>query len=121
MSLTAAEIAPMRRAFAERFAALMADILRAGQASGEVESWIEPLVLARRMFAHYQLTMIEWARGEIDADGFRSTTWFGMCAMLLGVVRGRAPHRFADELRKVQTTLTSTRPTRGRARRGGSA
>jgi hypothetical protein len=71
------------------------------------------------MFAHYQLAMIEWARGELDADGFRAATWFGMCAMLLGVARGRARRRLADELEKVQTTMTSDRPAKGRARKGG--
>jgi AcrR family transcriptional regulator len=117
--LTAADMAPLRRAFAERFAALMADVLRAGQSAAEIQPWIDPLVLSRRMFAHYQITMIEWARGEIDDDAFRSATWFGMCAMLLGVARGRAQRRLADELQKVQTTMTRERSQKGRARKGG--
>jgi AcrR family transcriptional regulator len=116
--LTSPDTAPLRRSSAESYAELMADILRDGQQAGEIETWVDPLVLSRRMFAHYQLTMIEWARGEIDADAFRSATRFGMCAMLLGVACGRARSRLATELRKVQTTLTSGRRQKTRARKG---
>src|SRR5215470_14816228 len=97
--LTSTEASELRRATAERFVALMADILRDGRKAGEIERWIDPLVLARRMFAHYQLAMIEWARGEIDADAFRAATRFGMCIMLRGVARGAAGRRLAAELR----------------------
>jgi AcrR family transcriptional regulator len=104
--LTSTEAVALRRASAERFVALMADLLRDGQKAGDVASWVDPLVLAGRMFAHYQLAMIEWARGELDADAFRAATRFGMCAMLLGVARGRAQRQLAAELRKIQPALT---------------
>jgi AcrR family transcriptional regulator len=118
--LTSPDTAALRRGSAEQYAGLMAEVLRDGQAAGEIEPWIEPLVLARRMFAHYQLTMIEWARGEIDADAFRAATRFGMCAMLLGVARGSAQRRLATELRQVQSTMTgSTRRAKARTRKGG--
>lgn len=118
--LTAEETAPLRRGMAERYADLMADVLRDGQAAGEIQPWIEPLILARRMFAHYQLSMIEWARGELGADEFQAVTWFGLCVMLLGVARGRAQRRLTTELQKVQSTMTSGRRRRKtRARTGG--
>jgi hypothetical protein len=71
------------------------------------------------MFAHYQLTMIEWARGEIDADAFRAATRFGMCAMLLGVARGCARRQLTAEIRNLQTTMTNgKRSTKARTRKG---
>src|SRR6185436_16159065 len=70
--LTSPDTAPLRRASAQRYVELMAEVLRDGQAAGEIHEWIEPLVLARSMFAHYQLVMIEWARGEIDSDQFQT-------------------------------------------------
>jgi AcrR family transcriptional regulator len=117
--LTSPETTPVRREAAERYAELMADLMRDGQRAGDIEPWIDPLVLSRRMFAHYQVTMIEWARGEIDADAFRAATRFGMCAMLLGVARGRARRQLTAEIRTVQTTMTSgKRPTKARTRKG---
>ncbi len=116
--LTAGDTAPLRRAIAERYVSLMADILRDGQAAGEIQAWIDPLVLSRRMFAHYQLAMIEWARGELDAGEFQAATRFGMCVMLLGVARGRAHQQLTKQLQKVQGAMTSGRPPRTRARKG---
>lgn len=116
--LTSSETAPLRRTSAESYAELMADLLRDGQKAGEIESWIDPLVLSQRMFAHYQLAMIEWARGELDTEGFRAATRFGMCAMLLGVTRGKAHRQVAKEMQAVQSTLTSRRRPKARARKG---
>jgi TetR/AcrR family fatty acid metabolism transcriptional regulator len=118
--LTSPETASLRRTSVERYAELMAGILRDGQAAGEIEPWVDPLVMSRGMFAHYQLTMIEWARGEIDADAFRAATRFGMCAMLLGVARGRPQRRLVTELRQVQSTMTANaRRAKARTRKGG--
>lgn len=116
--LTGSETSELRRATAEQYVELMAEVLRDGQAAGEIESWIDAGVLARRMFAHYQLAMIEWARGEIDDAGFRAATRFGMCAMLLGVARGRARHRLTQEIQNVQSTMTSGRRPKTRVRKG---
>lgn len=117
--LTSPETTPVRREAAERYAELMADLLRDGQKAGDIEPWVDPLVLSRRMFAHYQVTMIEWARGEIDAAAFRAATRFGMCVMLLGVARGRARRQLTDEIRSVQTTMKSgRRPAKARTRKG---
>lgn len=118
--LTSPDTGTLRRSSAESYAELMAEVLRDGQAAGEIEPWVDPLTHARRMFAHYQLTMIEWARGEIDADAFRAATRYGMCAMLLGIARGRAQRRLATEFRKVQSTMTAgARRPKARTRKGG--
>jgi AcrR family transcriptional regulator len=117
--LTSSETAALRRSSAEAYAGLMADLLRDGQKAGEIVPWVDPLVLSRRMFAHYQLAMIEWARGELDTEGFRAATRFGMCAMLLGVTRGKAQRQLAQELQAVQSTMTSGRAAKTRVRKGG--
>jgi AcrR family transcriptional regulator len=116
--LTADQTAGVRREAAERYARLMADILRAGQAAGEIEAWVDPLAMSRRMFAHYTIAMIEWARGEIGGDEFRAVTRYGMCIMLLGVARGRAQRRLSKELQTLQTTLANDRRPRARVRKG---
>ena len=95
----------------------MAGILRDGQAAGELEPWVNPLVVARRMFGYYTHTMIEWAQGELDADQFRAATQYGMSLMLLGLARGRAKRQLAERLRAVEPAVAPAR--RGRERRGG--
>jgi AcrR family transcriptional regulator len=115
MFLTSTATSALRRSSAESYVALMADLLREGQKTGEIEPWVDALVLARRMFAHYQLAMIEWARGEIDAETFRAATRFGMCVMLLGVARGTA-HRRRGRASSRSGKVTSGR---SRARKGG--
>jgi AcrR family transcriptional regulator len=117
--LTSSETAPLRRSSAEGYAQLMAELLRDGQKAGDVEPWVDPLVLSRRMFAHYQLAMIEWARGELDEDGFRIATRYGMCAMLLGVTRGKAQRQVTKEMQLLQSTTTSGSPRKARGRKGG--
>ena len=116
--LTSPDTAPLRRASAQRYVELMAEVLRDGQAAGEIHEWIEPLALARSMFAHYQLVMIDWARGEIDSDQFQATTRFGMCAMLLGVARGRAQRQLQVQIESLQRTISHGRGARKRARKG---
>lgn len=117
--LTSSDTAALRRASADRYGEIMADVLRDGQSAGDVEPWVDPALLARRMFAHYQLAMIEWARGEIDADAFRTATRFGMCVMLLGVARGRARRQLIAEIRTVQTTGSASRSSSGRRSKSG--
>ena len=119
--LTSDDTAGVRREVAERYARLMAGILRAGQAAGEIQPWVDPLTMSRRMFAHYTIAMIEWARGEIGADEFRAVTRYGMCIMLLGVARGRAQRQLTTELQTLQATLATERRPRGRARKGDSS
>ena len=115
--LTSEDTQPIRRETGERYARLMAGILRDGQAAGELEPWVNPLVMARRMFAYYTHTMIEWAQGELDADQFVAATQYGMALMLLGVARGRAKRQLAERLRSVEGAVAPGRG--GRARKGG--
>lgn len=116
--LTSEDTQPIRRETGERYAQLMAGILRDGQAAGELEPWVNPLVMARRMFGYYTHTMIEWAQGELDADQFVAATQYGMALMLLGVARGRAKRQLAERLRHVEPAITPERPGR-RRRKGG--
>jgi AcrR family transcriptional regulator len=113
----ASEDTPIRRQTGERYAQLMAGILRDGQAAGELEPWVNPLVMARRMFGYYTHTMIEWALGELDNDQFIAATQYGMALMLLGVARGRAKRQLTERLRRVEPALATGRG--GRAHKGG--
>lgn len=99
---------------------MMVAILGDAQAAGDVARWLDPAVLARRMFAHYEHTMIQWAQEELDDEGFQAATRFGMCAMLRAVARGRAARVLERRLRALQVELrdgTATR-RRSRARKG---
>jgi len=115
---TSDETGPLRRATAEQYTDLMAGILRDGRAAGELADWVDPSVLSRRMFAHYTQAMIEWAQGELDADEFHDATRFGLCAMLLGFASGAAVRELRRRLEALQTSMTTARRPRRRARKG---
>jgi len=119
--LVSEETRPLRQATADRYIAMMVGILVDAQVAGEVAAWVDPAVLARRMFAHYEHTMIQWAQEELDAEGFQAATRFGMCVMLRAVVRGRAARELERRLRALQTVLRpgAAARRRSRARKGG--
>ena len=109
----------MRRAIHERYVALMADVLADGQVTREIVRWVDPTILAGRMFAHYVHAMIEWAGGELEDDEFRATTELGMSLMLLGVATGRARRALATHARTNQALLSPRRARRGVRAKGG--
>jgi AcrR family transcriptional regulator len=109
--LTSEETRPVRRTIGERYIALMAGVLRDGQAAGELAAWAEPTAVARRMFAHYVHAMIEWATGELDDDELTAATELGMSLMLLGLAHGRAAGALTARVQASQS-----RPIRGRRR-----
>ncbi len=125
--LVAEETRPMRRAINERYVALMAGVLADGQDAGELVPWVNPIVLARPMFAHYVHAMIEWAGGELADDEFRAATELGMSLMVLGVASGRARRALTAHAAASQAMLLPRRARRalrgqalrGQARKGG--
>jgi AcrR family transcriptional regulator len=117
--LTAEETRPIRREMGERYAQLMAGILRDGQAAGELEPGMDVVVVARRMFAYYIQTMIEWGQGELDANQFRAATLYGLCLMLLGLARGRAREQLAERVRSLEPAVALGNRGRRRTRKGG--
>jgi len=119
--LVSEETRPLRQATANRYIAMMVAVLAEAQAAGDVAAWVDPSVLARRMFAHYEHTMIQWAQEELDADGFQAATRFGMCVMLRAVARGRTARELEQRLRALQTVLRpgAAARRRSRARKGG--
>jgi len=117
--LVAEETRPMRRAINERYVELMAGVLADGQEAGELVRWIDPTILARRMFAHYVHAMIEWAGGELGDDEFRAATELGMSLLLLGVATGRARRALATHAEKTQGLLSPRRTRRGFRAKGG--
>ena len=115
--LVSEETQPLRRAIGERYIEMMADVLRDGQAAGELAAWADPVAVATRMFAHYVHAMIEWAKGEIDDEQFRAATFFGMSLMLLGLARGRVARDLERRAREFQPRA-APRAAR-RSRKGG--
>jgi AcrR family transcriptional regulator len=107
----------LRLSMHERYVALMADVLRDGQAAGEIVAWADPTAVARRSFAHYVHTVLEWAEGDLDDDEFRAATELGMALMLLGLARGRAATLLAKRAEASQALLAPRK--RRRARKGG--
>jgi AcrR family transcriptional regulator len=107
--LVADETGPVRRENEARYVAMMARLLAEGQQAGEVARWADPVVVARRMFAHYLHTMIEWAKGDLDGEEFRVGALFGMSLMLLGVARGRAVRELERRVRALQPALARSR------------
>jgi len=103
--LVADETVSIRRENEARYVAMMARLLAEGQQAGEVARWADPAIVARRMFAHYLQTMIEWAKGDLDGEDFRVATLFGMSLMLLGIVRGRAARDLERRVRELQPAL----------------
>jgi len=115
--LTSEETRPLRREMNERYVELMASIVRDAQATGEIVPWVDPVAVATRSFAHYTHAMIEWAQGELDAEGFRNATVYGMCLIMLGIARGRAARDLARRAEACQPALARHRERR--ARKGG--
>jgi AcrR family transcriptional regulator len=112
--LVSDETRPIRKQNQERYIAMMARLLAEARAAGELVAWAEPEAVARRMFAHYVQAMIEWAKGDLDAEEFRAATVLGMCLMLLGLARGRAARELERRARETQAHL---QPGPGPARR----
>lgn len=117
--MTSEESGPIRRQTEEQYVALMTAQLAVAQETGEIAGWVEPVAVARRMYAHYTHAMIQWAHGELDAEGFRAATLFGMSLMLLGITRGGAAREVARRAKAVQARLGEgrTRPARQGGRR----
>ena len=114
--LVAEETRAPRRRMHERYVALMAGVLREGQAAGDVAAWADPATVATRMFAHYVHAMIEWAEGDLDDDELVAATELGMALMLLGLARGGAARALAARAEASQRAMTPRR--RRRARKG---
>jgi AcrR family transcriptional regulator len=115
--LVSDETRPIRQEHRARYVAMMARVLSEGQAAGEIVTWADTTAVAGRMFSHYVYAIIEWAQGDLDAEGFRSATVLSSCLMLLGLARGRAATVLERRARELQSTARAS--PRARARDGG--
>jgi AcrR family transcriptional regulator len=117
--LVSAETRALRHANEERYVALMAQHITDAQARGDLVEWADPLVVARRGYAHFMQVMIQWAKGDMDAEQLRAATVYGMCLIFLGLARGAAARELERHARALQPRLAAGRKTR--ARKGGSS
>ena len=115
--LVSPETRSLRRETENRFVMMMADSLREAQTRGEIVRWVDPFAVARREYAHYVQAMIQWAKGDLDADEFRAVALYGMCLLLLGIARGATARTFERHARELQPLVADGRPTR--AGKGG--
>jgi AcrR family transcriptional regulator len=105
LTLTSPETEGMRRDINQRYVASMADVLRKGQAAGEIADFVDAEAVAARAYAHYIATMIQWAVGDLDDAEFRAATVLGPCLMLLGIARGAAARGLEGRVRELQKAL----------------
>jgi AcrR family transcriptional regulator len=115
--LVSSEARPIRQQNREQYVAMMTRTLSEGQAAGEIVPWIDPEIVARRMFSNYVYGIVEWAQGDLDAEGFRSATLLGMSLVLLGLSRGRAAAVLERRIRELQAAAGKS--PRARARETG--
>ncbi|MEM7435129.1 MAG: TetR/AcrR family transcriptional regulator [Myxococcota bacterium] len=80
----------IRRDYGDRYVALMAGIVRDGQAHGELTRAVAPISLARTMYSLWVAQTIRWAHGEIDDEGLRVSVERGLSLLLLGLASGPA-------------------------------
>jgi AcrR family transcriptional regulator len=116
--LVSEETRAVRREHERQFVALMAALLREAQRAGELVRWIDAEAIAERLFAHYVVTMIQWAKGDLDGAGLRAATRLGLCLMLLGLSRGPAAAALARRVRLMRTEGRGERRARGRGAGG---
>jgi len=88
--VTSDESSRVRHAMDEKSVELMTNLLRLGQAEGELVEWAVPELVAGSMYMALVAAMIRWAKREIDDEGLRLWISAGTGLALLGVTRGRA-------------------------------
>lgn len=103
--LTERETDALRRSVELRYIEAMADNLRAAQTTGELADWVDAELLSAQLFFHYMMSFLGWAKGDLDDDRVRSVAHYGLCMLLLGVVRGDSVRRLEKRLRDLQKTL----------------
>jgi AcrR family transcriptional regulator len=104
--LVSEETAPLRREIDERNIALMAGVLGAGKADGELASWADPLTLSYTMYSSYIATMLRWCGGELDDAALPAAISYGLALILGGVARGDAVRKLERLARANQSAAT---------------
>jgi len=102
--LTTEDASPIRRVMDQRSVDMMAETLRAAQRSGELVSWVDPVVVSRTMYGIYVHKVIGWAANEIDDEGLPVFVTLGWALILLGLARGRTRERLESLIRDEQTS-----------------
>lgn len=83
----------------------------------ELAPWIDQRALAQRLHDHIDYAAIEWARGSLTEESFRSAALFDASLTLLGVTSGSSQKRFGQTARIHQdAALRSRRGPRNRGR-----
>ena len=100
--LCSEETTPLRRETDARNVAMMAAVLRAGRAAGELADWVDPDTVAALLWSTYVATMLRWAAGELTDAQLRSAVVYGLSIILLGSARGPTARRLERLARDAQ-------------------
>ena len=91
----------VRQAIDRQSVELTANLLRLGQAEGELVEWADPELVAGAMYMALVASMIRWAKRELDDEGLCRWISAGTGLALLGVTRGRARTQMEELLRSI--------------------
>ena len=115
--------APARDAVGRALAAQLAQGVRDLRDSGELVAWADPETLVDQLGAQLAFASMRWAAGELDREGLRAASAYGVCLALMSVTEGRSRREFERVARDVQPRLGSSGSGRAglRASRTGGA
>jgi AcrR family transcriptional regulator len=103
--LTEAALDPLRKQVEDGYIGAMTANLREAQAKDELAAWIDPEVVSRQLFFHYMMSVLGWAKGELDDERTRAVAFHGLCLLLLGVTTGDAARKLEKRAREAQRIL----------------
>ncbi len=100
--------APARDAVGRALAAQLAQGVRDLRDSGELVAWADPETLVDQLGAQLAFASMRWAAGELDREGLRAASAYGVCLALMSVTEGRSRREFERVAREVQPRLGSS-------------
>jgi AcrR family transcriptional regulator len=103
--LTEVALDDLRKRVEDSYIGAMTANLTEAQGKGELADWIDPECLSRQLFFHYMMTVLGWAKGELDDERARAVAFHGLCLLLLGVTGGETARRLDRRVRDAQRTL----------------
>jgi AcrR family transcriptional regulator len=101
LALLTADDGGVRQAIDRKSIELTANLLRLGQAEGELVEWADSELVAGAMYMALVAAMIRWAKREIDDEGLCRWISAGTGLALLGVTRGRARTQMEELLKSI--------------------
>ena len=83
---------------------------------GDLESWVDPAVLAERILSNLYGVISEWATGTLSDAALPLAASYDANIALAGVTTEKCRRRFQNKARRLQKRQLEIRPTRSRVR-----